>query len=238
MAARYSRLAHTQKKKNIRSAYFFVFLSIFAGIIFLYFGIPALANLSTFLSNLKGSDKAVQIDDSTPPAPPRFDSLPEATNKKTLKLKGKSESGAEVTIFFNNKEEVVIADADGEFTSTLSLSGGENEIYAKAKDQSGNESHESQKIVVVFDQTPPKLSISSPSDGAEFYGSGQRQVVIEGETDEDTDLTINDRVVTVDSDGTFTFATTLSEGENTFNLKAIDLAENESETSITVKFTP
>jgi len=237
MARKHSRLAHTQQRKNIRSAVFFIVLSVGTGFAFLFFGLPTLARLSSFFSDFNKSSKPVQIDDKTPPAPPRFDNVPDATSQTNIQLTGMAEPGIEVFIYFNKKEESVLVDADGNFSSSFSLRDGENSFWAKAKDSTGNESQETKTFTVVFDDDPPSLTITSPADGKEFYGAGERQVVIEGETEGDTNLVINDRIVTVENDGSFTFATSLTEGDNTFNIVSTDAAGNTNESSLTLKYT-
>ena len=76
------------------------------------------------------------------------------------------------------------------------------------------------------------------SDNSSYYGSGQRQVTIQGETETDVQITINDRFITIDDEGKFQYTTTLNEGANTFSVKAKDKAENTTEKSITLNFTP
>ena len=49
-------------------------------------------------------------------------------------------------------------------------------------------------------------------------------------------ININGRFVQVDSDGKFTFTTTLNEGENKFTIIAQDLAENITEKTLTLHF--
>ncbi|MEJ2441808.1 MAG: hypothetical protein P8Y06_02730, partial [Patescibacteria group bacterium] len=75
-------------------------------------------------------------------------------------------------------------------------------------------------------------------EGKEFYGAKERQITIEGVTEEGVSLTINDRVVAVDEDGGFAFSTTLGEGENNFNIKSADKAGNQTEMDFKVSFTP
>jgi len=80
------------------------------------------------------------------------------------------------------------------------------------------------------------LSLTTPNDGTNYYGSKQRQVLLEGETEVGVNININGRFVQVDSDGKFTFTTTLNEGENKFTILAQDLAENITEKTLTLHF--
>jgi hypothetical protein len=238
MARRYSRLARLEEKKNIKRAVGFGVLTVGIIVIFIFFGLPLVARFVGFITDLRKGGSPVQIEDTTPPAPPIFERFQEYTNEDKLKISGKTEPGATVILFLNNDDEEVVANKDGEFSYNFKLRKGENTISAKAKDEAGNESQESKIYDVVFDNEAPDLEITSPEEGQEFFGSKERQITIEGITDEDASLTINDRVVAVDEDGTFAFLTTLGEGENNFNIKSTDKAGNQTEMDFKVSFTP
>jgi bacillopeptidase F len=89
---------------------------------------------------------------------------------------------------------------------------------------------------VNFDNEPPKLDITKPTDGSEFYGSRQRQLVIEGTTDENATININSRMVVVDNQGNFSFGITLQDGTNEFTIKAQDAAGNTTEKTLKVQY--
>ena len=235
---RYSRLASVEERKNIKKAYWYIILSILALIFLIFFGLPTLVKFAGFIGDVAKSDKPVEINDITPPAPPQFDQIPEFTNIESIKIEGTSEDGAIIVIRSNNHSDEVVANSDGRFSFIFNLNDGENSIDAKAIDSSNNESVQTKTYKIVFDNEEPILEISSPADGAEFFGSGQRQLSIKGTVNEKVDLTINGRVVSTKDDGSFSFATTLSEGENKFDIVATDPAKNETATSLTVTFTP
>jgi len=204
----------------MRRAFLFTILTILAILGVLFYGLPSVAKFAAFLSDLRKSSLPVDKNDNTPPAPPRLDRLPEATNNPEVEISGATEEGATIVLTLNGKEEEVVADADGKFRFSFPLKKGENEISAKAKDLAGNE------------------SISYPADGSQFYGDGQRQLAIKGTTEAGVTLTINDRLVKVEENGSFTFASTLGEGENSFNFKSTDKAGNQTEKTIKVNFSP
>lgn len=235
---RYSRLASVEERKNIRKAYYYIFLTIVTIVLLIFFGLPTLVKFAGFIGDVAKSDKPVEINDTTPPAPPQFDQVPEFTNSESLKIEGTSEDGAVIVIRSNNHSDEVIANSDGRFSFIFNLNDGENAIDAKAVDSSNNESVQSKTYKIVFDNKDPLLEVSSPKDGETFFGSGQRQLSIKGTVDEKVDLTINDRNISLKDDGSFSFAITLSEGENKFAIKAVDMAGNSMETSLTVNFTP
>ena len=238
MARYYSRYVTTEERRNLRRALLFGLLTIAAIIGLLFFGLPSVAKFAAFLSDLRGSTQPVDKNDTTPPAPPRLGQLPEATNKTEIEINGTTEEVANVILSLNGKEEEIVADSEGKFVFSFPLKDGENLISAKAKDRAGNESQESKVYSVTFDDEKPDLEISSPADGTSFFGEKQRQVTVQGKTEVGVTLTINDRIVKVEEDGSFTFLTTLGEGANSFNLKSTDKAGNQTEKTISVNFSP
>lgn len=238
MRYRYSRQFATEENKNIRSAVTYVVLTIGALLLILFFGIPALGKFASFLHDLTSSNKPVESKDTTPPPPPTFENLPDVTKEINIEISGRTEPGAKVVLKVNDKDAEVIANSEGKFSYKWALWKGENKISGKSIDTSNNESQDSKTLSVIFDDKPPKLDIISPSNGSSFSGSGKRQVSIDGETEEQASVTINDRIVAVEADGTFSFFTTLVEGDNKFEVVAHDRAGNETKKSITLKFTP
>lgn len=234
----YSRLSSVEEKRNIRKAFLLAFLSLIF-IVFLFFlGIPIFARFATFMSNLGKSDKPIILNDTTPPAPPQLFVENEYTNQKSLEISGNSEEGVIVIITFNSDKQEVVSDNVGFFSLKFNLKGGENSFSAQAKDQAGNVSQPTKVYTITFDNTPPEIVIESPADGSEYFGSKQSQVTIKGRCEAGSSMTINDRFISVNDDGTFSYTASLSEGENGFNIKAVDKAGNEKEKVFTLRFTP
>jgi bacillopeptidase F len=231
-----SRLAKTEERKHYRSAFIYIFLTITIFILFVIFGIPSIAKFAAFLTNIRSTGQPVTKSDSTPPVTPRIDPLPEFTNNESIDLKGNTESGATVVIKLNSKEHEVLADKNGDFLYPMKLKTGKNTVSVYSKDSSGNTSPKTDSISIILDNDAPDLEITSPPDGSEYYGSKQRQAIIEGSSENGVSMTINDRVVVVDDDGTFSFLTSLTEGDNNFTIIATDQAGNSSEKQITLKY--
>jgi len=236
MRKTYSRLAKVEEQRNFRRAFIFSFLTLGFILLAFFYGIPTIAKIASFVGDLKKSSTPVDKNDTTPPGPPRINELPEAVNKKDLTVSGYGEAGATIILTLNNNNEEVVADADGNFSFSVSLTKGENILSAKAKDQAGNESISSKTYTVVFDDEAPKIDISSPSDGASFYGSREKQLTIKGSTKVNSTLTINDRLIKVEDDGSFSYTTSLNDGENSFHFKAADQAENQTEKDLKVNY--
>lgn len=233
-----SRLQSTEQKQNMRTALMYVGLTLVAIVAIFFLGIPLMGRVATFFHDLRTSSTPVDANDTTPPAPPRFESLPEFTNKTVIDVTGRTEPGAMVKIKENGEEHEVLANSDGVFNFEWSLNDGDNRISAIARDGSGNESQESDVFEPTYDNEPPDLEIKSPSDGQNFAGSRNRQITIQGSTEGGISITINDRIVAVDSNGNYSLFTTLSEGSNSFTVKATDKAGNVTEKSFGVTFAP
>jgi hypothetical protein len=228
MAHRYSRRARTEEKRN----------PILLSAAFIFYGLPAVAKFAALLMDLRTSTAPVEVSDNTPPPPPRLDPIPSFTNELSVEISGTTEPGVSVILFLNSKEKEVLADNQGEFSHTFMLNKGENTFSSLARDSSGNESQETEIQTITHDNEPPELVVTKPDDGTSYYGARERQVVIEGSTEEDVSININGRQVVVEADGSFAFATTLSEGGNDFTIKAEDQAGNTTELSLAVSFTP
>src|SRR5690606_23917923 len=142
--------------------------------------------------------------------------------------------GSTLVLEVNNQKKEQLVGNDGRFSLTAELTGGENTLNAKAIDNAGNESQSTETFRIVVDKNPPDLTITSPQDKSSYYGSRERQLVIEGETESDANITINDRIVVVNSEGHFTYAISLQEGENIFTVIAKDKAGNETKQEFTV----
>lgn len=238
MARNYSRFAHVEERRNRRNAFKFLLLTGVTLVLLFLFGLPLVVKFAAFLTDIRKSSTPIEITDTTPPAPPQLENLPEATSKKSLEVNGRSESGATVLIFLNEEKTELVADENGTFSTKLSLRDGENTIYAYAKDKAGNGGQKTSSVTVNFDDEEPKLEITAPADGTQFTGSKNQKVKIEGNTDAEANLTINERFVTVRADGNFSFETTLSEGDNIFTASATDKAGNETEKIFTLKYSP
>jgi len=238
MRLRYSRLQSVEEKRNLRNTIFFAVLTLAAVVLLAFVGIPLFGKLTVFLSDLRGGSKAVSKNDTTPPAPPKFNYVSQFSNQQNLNISGSSEAGATVKLTFNGKPSEVLADKDGDFTFGLQLNDGDNNFSAIALDASGNQSQTSKEYKIIFDNRPPALSVSSPSDGSSFFGSNQRQITVQGTTEPNSQMLINDRLISVDDAGNFQYTTTLNDGANLFTIKSTDQAGNFTEKNITLNFTP
>jgi hypothetical protein len=237
MSQRYSRLESVEEKNNLRSAIVLIILSIAVVVVLIVVGIPTVGKVATFVSGLRGGNTPITLNDKTPPAPPTFKNLPDFTNQGAVSIAGSAEPGATVKLTFDGKEQDTLVDKDGNFSfQNLTLQTGDNTFFAFAVDSAGNISQKSIDKKIIYDNKPPTLSVDSPADGSKFFGSGQRQVTIQGTTDSGSGVTINDRIVSVDDSGKFQYTLTLNDGDNKFAIKSVDQAGNSTEKDITLNF--
>lgn len=177
-------------------------------------------------------------EDNIPPSTPLFSSVPEATNSKTITLSGIAEPGSTVKLYLNGPEKATTTtNNEGLFTfADIDITEGTNTLFAKATDQDGNESKKSKVYTIEFDNEKPEITITSPSHNDEIENSNRR-ILIEGEVSEEATVTINGKYAIVKPNNTFELLLGVDEGDVGITVKAIDEAGNESEKSITVKYT-
>jgi len=231
----YSRLTRTEERKNQRSVFVFSALTVALIIFIIFFGLPLTVRVSNFFAEITGRSPVFEINDNTPPAPPSLDSLPKYTSEKRITIKGSAEEGSSVILTINADKEELVTDVDGDFSHTYSLRQEKNTISAVAVDRSGNNSKRTATLTVIYDTEAPEITIISPQNGDSFFGQDNK-LSIEGEVEEKTQVTINDRVVVVSGIGKFMHLIPLQDGKNAFNIIATDLAGNETEMSLSVNY--
>lgn len=208
-------------------------LLIFLGI----FGIQLLIGFSVLLDRARGSDTGETSQQRFLVLPPYLDPLPLATSSGRLVITGRGQQKANIILYINDQEskKTKVAD-DGTFIlSSISLGEGTYTIQAKAEDERGKLSDISNTIRTTIIRRPPALEVTLPNNGDTVTGENNL-VTVEGKTEENVDVRINDRFVVVRQDGMFTYAYPLSEGENTLTIKATDRAGNNTQQIRTVTY--
>lgn len=233
---KYTRLERFERSQAKKSAVRYSILTVIIGVIVVFFGLPLMARLAGIALSVVRPQEVVDQQDTLAPAPPRIKTDKDHTNTNQYSVTGSTEPGAVVSVTVNAKRFETTANQEGEFTTSVTLKDGENEVTATATDNAGNKSAASKTFVVTLDTKEPELSLDKPKDGDTITGSDKQNLVIQGTTEGGSSLTINDRFVLVQEDGKFTFTTKLSEGSNEFNIKATDEAGNTTEQTIKVTF--
>ncbi len=233
-----SRLGRNIKKNNKRT----VILSLLAFFLFcilLLRGFPyileGIGNISQFL-NRNDSKSISQQKNEEILLPPTLIDIPQATSSAYIKVSGKSEQTGTIEIYLNTKlEDEIESEAGKKFTSSLfKLKDGPNEIRTKIKNES-SESSFSESYNVSFLSKEPILEVSFPQDSSKFLKADKR-ITIQGKTDENSTVFINDTKAIVDSDGSFSHLIELNEGDNQITIRSRNQAGKELEKKITVNY--
>lgn len=191
------------------------------------FGFRFFVNFTVFLGQMQTKDALATPTPIALVIPPYLDPLPQATPSGKLIITGRGQSNATVVLYVNgNESKSVAVGKDGMFLiSSLSLPEGTYRIQAKAKDANGKQSEFSNEVHTQIKRHPPIVEIDKPTDNITVNGD-DNILMIEGKTEENTDIRVNDRFVVVRPDGTFSYPFPLQNGENSLEIKAIDQAGN------------
>jgi len=129
-------------------------------------------------------------------------------------------------------------DKNGNFSfEEVKLSKGTNIITARALDEKGKESENSDQITVTFKTDPPQLSIDAPSDGQSF-SKDDKTAQVRGKTDPGVKVTVNELWAIVDEGGNYSYQLPLRDGENKIKVTAVDEAGNKTEKEIKITYSP
>lgn len=228
-----SRLAKREQKKLSQQILMFLLGAIGVVVLFWFVVLPATIR---FVASLGGSD-SVGGDDTLPPQTPIFSAPLTATSSAKIILSGFAEAKSELVILQGGSEKTrtTVGD-DGSFGLTLQLDPGENILSGYSVDEAGNESAESKRYTVMFDDEAPELEITEPVDGANVTLRKNQLTSVKGTTEPNAKVELNGRLVYADSEGAFNTTFQLNEGENQLQFKAIDEAGNTTEKAVKVTF--
>lgn len=229
MAGRY------RTTKEAGRSRFYILLSVIFIVIMFKWGIPFFVNIIAG----KGEIRQNQDKDVISPQSPVLSALPEATNSASLPVEGYTEASASLDLLINDVISLAsIADEDGSFSMIGNLTNGSNRVYVRATDGAGNVSTSEVKMVI-FDNKPIDLTISSPKDGSEFFGKNNRVIDISGEVNKaNSQVIINSSFVVLGKDNKFTHRFQLADGNNEIKIIASDKAGNTAEETIKILYTP
>jgi len=169
-------------------------------------------------------------------AAPVFDPLPEFTKTNAVTIAGKvpgfaALAGRQIEIALNGTAVGTFPiGADFRFGgSAITLPDGTSTIIARLVD--GASEIAATSATVVVDRTPPALSITRPRANETIAGP---EVVIEGKTEPDAEVTVIGRALRPNPDGTFTDRINAPSGPLRLAIAAKDKAGNETKTEISV----
>ena len=232
---RRSRLSRQRDKNSRKTIIFSIIGIIFVLFVLFKFGLETLINFSLFLSGDKDSQSSNSKNQVGYIPPPALGPLPQATNSATLIISGSSEKNKTIILYINKRRiDTAQSDSNGSFRFEERLSNGENLIQATTKDND-KESDYSNYYTVMYKNSPPKLEINTPSDGASFKKE-EKSAQIQGQTDAGVTVTVNGFFAVIDENNNFSYILTFHDGDNEIKIVAVDQAGNASEKSIKVNY--
>lgn len=224
-----SRLSRLEERKDKRRLTLAIVGIIGIIALVLLFGVKALIGFSVVVDRLKGASPTPATQNQSIILPPTLDPPPEATNTATISVSGKGQPNLSLIVYLNDAQfKKLSIPTDGNFSiNAIPLSDGANTISAKITDDKGNTSDLSNVVTVSFGSKPPSLDVGAPEDNANVSGD-PNTVTVSGSTDDNVTVTINDRLVVVKSDNTFTYSYPLNDGDNILTIAATDAAGNQT----------
>lgn len=172
---------------------------------------------------------------TTGEADPIIDNLPSFTVASTVLLQGRVPTFAlgsdrKVQVSLNGTVVgTVPLDNAGRFAQPLTLREGSNDIAAALVQ--GAQALATTSATIVFDRTPPALSLVRPKNGDTVDGP---DVVVEGKTEPRAAVVVNGRTLSPNQDGTFTETFAARAGPLAIEVVARDQAGNETKTRLQV----
>ncbi|MDD2365138.1 MAG: cohesin domain-containing protein [Desulfuromonadaceae bacterium] len=157
----------------------------------------------------------------------------DVTNNNTLNITGSvtknSAAGSGdisgLTVNGNN----VPLNQDGTFSTAVTLTEGSNNIVTVASDNQNPPVTATDSRTIIYDKTAPTLTISAPANNSQ---TNVASVTITGTVNETSTVSVSQNAGASEfatmTGTSFSFAATLVEGDNTFDLTAKDQAENSS----------
>ena len=211
-------------------------ISLLIVIVLYFWMVFFISNVGSFWDLFRKKEIYVNKDTIAPP-PPFISEIPKATKNDSTDITGKSEAGIKITLYTEgSKTSESTSDSQGTFSFTgVRVGIFPTTIYATATDESGNESNKSQVYTIVKDDTPPKLEVINPKNGEEIKAT-EHAYRITGKTEPGVTISVNGQLAIINQDSEFGVSVRLEEGDNLLEIKALDIAQNETIEKRFVKF--
>ncbi len=179
-------------------------------------------------------------DSEVVPLTPVLSAPVTATNSAQITLRGFNEKGATVILLQNGTESLRTQTADdGSFNLDVTLQDGENSLEAYSvlgDDSNQKQSAHTPIYIITLDTEAPTIDLSAPKEGDKVQGKKNQLLTVSGSTDQGSKVTVNDRLVHLGADGTFTTVLSLNNGDNQLTVKATDRAGNTAEQVLKVSY--
>lgn len=228
-----SRIIKKERSKLWKQTVTYVSIAVLLGIAFVVIVLPNFLRLvDSFLdTNPLPTEEEEQIVQAPTLSAPVI-----ATNSAELMLQGFAQPNQTVTFVVNGDQSPgPTTDDSGSFTGTVYLTEGENAVTAFVTTERGSESPAGRVYAVTLDTEAPTLDVTEPEDGQSFDAKEQT-ITVSGTTDVAAKVYLNDRFVTVRSDGSFSTRFSPKKGENTLMIKSVDPGGNTTEVERTIRY--
>ena len=224
-------LRRTSRSRSNQNLKYLIITVLLIGF-FATVGIQLLVKTSLFIS---GASKET-LDQGSPNAildAPEIYNLPDATNSAQLELSGVGTLETTLHIFVNGEETDTFQMSSEDFSASVSLQAGENEIYAQTEDVKNKKVKDSPLYKVLYINSKPNLTIGTPTDGQTI---ASQEVEVTGKTDQNVSIRIDNAPTVVASDGSFRQSVRLKEGENMITVEAFDIAGNSNKVELRITY--
>lgn len=237
---RESRLTRRSVKQNKKQLYASLIGIVVVLFITINFGPHLIGSLGSLIDSITGkSSQSAKINTNSNLVAPQLDSLPEATPSASITVTGSSyypDGTIELYVNDSRAQEVDLENDQSFEMEDVRLSEGENVIKARFV-LGSKKSDFSEEERIVYAKSPPKLEVSSPTNGQAFSKADQ-EIAVQGTTSPENKVTVNDFIAIVGSSGNFSYVYKLKEGENKIIVVAKDPAGTQTKTEITVSYSP
>lgn len=225
----YSRLSRLEERKDKRRLTLAIGGIIAIIVLVIIFGVKILIGFSVFVDKLKGATPTPTAQNQQVLLPPTLDPPFESTNTATISVTGKGQPNLTLIVYLNDAQfKKMSIPTDGNFSiNNIPLSDGVNTISAKLSDDKQATSDLSNVVTVTYGNKPPALDVSTPSDNTNVSGD-PNTVIVTGTTDDNVAISINDRLVVIKSDNSFSYNYPLNDGDNILTIVATDTAGNQT----------
>lgn len=236
---RSSRLTRNQEKQNKKQFYISILGIIIILFVFFKFGLAALGEAGSFISSIGGNEEGTPQNEDVPLLPPQLDSIPSATDNSAMTISGSaSQSEGVIEIFLNEiLEDRITLENTNAFESTpIRLKEGENVFTARLTHKK-KESSLSDPASISYYKDKPSLEITHPQEGQTFRRE-DKTIEIDGKTEHDNTVRVNDFIAAVDGQGNFSYSLSLNDGDNEIKIVAENPAGITEEKTLKVRYEP